>query len=106
VSVHLLLLRREKYYDVHAHCMLLTNGRLLCSGGTPCRYAWIGYSWSMCGMHYAWPEELDADYGVPAGDCAEVGETEVFQRRWSKADVSLDCRAFEGKITPQNQPFV
>ena len=30
--------------------------------------------------------------------CTEIGDTEVFRRSWTKAEVRLDCRAFEGKI--------
>ena len=37
---------------------------------------------------------------MPLGRCEEVGEgSEVFERRWSKATVRLDCRAFAGSIT-------
>jgi hypothetical protein len=54
----------------------------------------------MCGFHYARPPELDTDYGVPTSDCTEVGD-QVFRRNWSKAEVSLDCKAFQGKIDMQ-----
>ena len=36
--------------------------------------------------------------GEPVGDCAEIGESEVFARRWSKANVSLDCRSFTASV--------
>ena len=82
----------------------------------------IGYSWQMCGDAYVRPPALDLDYGTPlsqrslvvrlvvfdlvrglaagepVGDCAEIGESEVFARRWSKANVSLDCRSFTASI--------
>ena len=82
----------------------------------------IGYSWQMCGDAYVRPPALDLDYGTPlsqrslvvrlvvfdlvrglaagepVGDCAEIGESEVFARRWSKANVSLDCRSFTASV--------
>lgn len=48
------------------------------------------------------PEQLDWDYGVPTGDspCAETTPgSGVFRRRWTKADVELDCNSFTSKIT-------
>ena len=64
-------------------------------------YAWLGFSWQhpYCGDAYARPPQLDWDFGVPVGECAEVdGEPEVFARSWSQANVSLDCKAFVATI--------
>lgn len=61
-------------------------------------FAWIGWGWVGCGMQYARPEMLDMDFGDPIGDCHEVGNTEVFTRPWSRANVSLDCKHFIGSI--------
>ena len=45
-------------------------------------------------------EEFGRDYGVPLGQCEETSPgSEVFTRRWSKAAVQLDCRAFKGNIS-------
>ena len=62
-------------------------------------YAWLGFSWQApyCGDAYARPPQLDWDFGVPVSECAEVSP-EVFERRWSKANVSLDCKAFLASI--------
>ncbi len=39
---------------------------------------------------------LDADYGVPLGP--PVVKAGVWSRRWSRADIALDCAAWEAKL--------
>lgn len=72
-------------------------------------YAWLGYGWQGCtsgdlhayhGSGYAkWGTELDEDYGEPLERCHETAAgSEVFERKWSKATVQLDCKAWKGTI--------
>lgn len=65
-------------------------------------YAWLGYAWVGCGIDYEFPDALKADYGVPQGTCVESGGagSGVFTRAWSKADVTVDCNAYTGTVTP------
>jgi len=69
-------------------------------------YALLGYSWCGCtNGQQARPraKEWDEDFGVPnAGAiCSETGaDTGVFERKWTKATVTWDCKAGHGKITP------
>jgi hypothetical protein len=44
---------------------------------------------------------MDTDYGVPVDPvCAETAPgSGVFTRRWSKADVTLDCGTYTANIT-------
>ena len=47
-------------------------------------------------MDYAFPPELNEDFGEPlTPDCQERGTSAVFTRSWSKANVSVDCNALE-----------
>ena len=71
-------------------------------------FAWLGFGWVGCGLKglYDRPAEMDIDYGVPVGDCGEVGNSGVFRREWSKANVSLDCGSFTGKIEMTAGPLV
>jgi hypothetical protein len=79
-------------FDEHLASFLLIRGP----------FAWVGYSWISCSVPYARPPQLDTDWGVPLGLCKETGEgTGVFTRSWSKADVKLDCGAWEGSVTPR-----
>ncbi len=43
------------------------------------------------------PAEFNADYGEPLCSCVEAAPN-VFVRQWSKANVTVDCNALEGKI--------
>lgn len=72
--------------------------------------AWLGYGWQGCtngdvhsarGSGYGkWSSELDEDYGEPLESCHETSPgSEVFERKWSKATVQLDCKAWKGTIT-------
>ena len=50
-------------------------------------------------MDYAFPPELNEDFGEPlTPDCQEVGTSAVFTRKFSKATVSVDCNSLNGKI--------
>jgi hypothetical protein len=48
-------------------------------------------------LQFTRPKELDADYGTPLDFCTETSPG-VFERKWTKADVSLDCNDFAAKI--------
>jgi hypothetical protein len=72
-------------------------------------YAWLGYSWIGCNgdpkvrngpIDYQFPAELGQDYGEPIdATCSETGKgSEVFTRKWSKATVTLDCKAWTSTI--------
>lgn len=77
-------------------------------------YAYIGYSWMGCiqpdgfvqGNHTGWegyprPKEIDVDYGVPVDSiCRETAtDSGIFTRRWSKADISMDCNNYKATIS-------
>ena len=72
-------------------------------------YAWLGYSWFGCNgspstagnpIEYQFPAELGQDYGEPIdATCSETEDgSEVFTRKWSKATVTLDCKAWTSTI--------
>ena len=71
-------------------------------------HAWFGHTWQGCGAPNvnqktkwpAWHAALfDADYGLPVdGTCREEGEG-VFVRRWTKAEVSVNCSSLSANIT-------
>ena len=63
-------------------------------------FAWFGYGWTGCAdaTHpFTRPKELEADYGVPQGFCEET-KPGVFERKWSKADISINCNDFTADI--------
>ena len=63
-------------------------------------FAWFGYGWTGCAdaKHpFTRPKELDADYGTPQGFCKET-KPGVFERKWSKADISINCNDFTADI--------
>jgi hypothetical protein len=63
-------------------------------------YAYLGHGWKGCSHSYTFPELLNADFGEPAGLCAETAPgSEVFTRAWSKADVRVDCKTLTPTIT-------
>ena len=43
------------------------------------------------------PSEFNDDYGVPTGNCTQL-EQGVFTRRWSKANVTVNCNTLQGEI--------
>lgn len=63
-------------------------------------WAWFGYGWTGCAdaKHpFTRPAALEADYGVPVGFCAESSPG-VFTRKWTKAEIKLDCNDFTADI--------
>jgi len=61
-------------------------------------YAALGHGWLGCSHKYLFPEALNKDYGEPQGLCHET-TTGVFQRKWSKATVEMNCNTWTSKIT-------
>jgi len=63
-------------------------------------YGFMGYGWVGC-VHTPPPtERYDFDYGEPLELCHEETVVPgVFRRRWSKADVSMDCNTFTPNVT-------
>ena len=50
-------------------------------------------------MDYAYPNEMNEDYGEPlTTDCEEIGMSEVFTRSWTNANVSLNCTDLSATI--------
>jgi hypothetical protein len=72
-------------------------------------YAWLSTGWSGCGSadrshHYGWNAEwLDKDYGEPTEEvCHESSPgSGVFERKWTKGVISMDCNSWEPKWTPK-----
>jgi hypothetical protein len=63
-------------------------------------FAWLGYPWVGVNQPYYRPPELDADFGLPRGLCAETGaNSSVFSREYSGARVEMDCTRFLANIT-------
>ena len=64
-------------------------------------YAWLGYGWNGCHdswVYMDWDEMLDKDYGVPLSGMSEISNG-VFQRKWSKATIEMDCNQYKPTIT-------
>ena len=73
-------------------------------------FAWLG--WGAWGMTWPFnpepahgespplphgvprPTEIDTDYGAPLEDVCRETSSGVFERRWSRATITLDCNAF------------
>ena len=73
-------------------------------------FAWLG--WGAWGMTWPFnpepahgelppqphgvprPAEIDTDYGAPLEDVCRETSSGVFERRWSRATITLDCNAF------------
>jgi hypothetical protein len=74
-------------------------------------FAFLGYGWNGCQtVHpshvrpdswngtYARPHEMDEDFGEPLEPlCREVAPG-VFERKWSKANVQMNCNTFQGTL--------
>jgi hypothetical protein len=60
-------------------------------------YAWLGYGWVGCDVNYEFPAPLTFDYGVPQGICSETvpGQSGIFTRQWSKANITVNCNTFD-----------
>lgn len=71
-------------------------------------YAFLSTGWSGCGSasrphEYGWNEEwLDTDYGEPSEEiCSETAPgSGVFERRWTRGVISMDCNHWAPKWTP------
>jgi len=61
-------------------------------------YAALGHGWLGCSRKYVFPDALNKDYGEPQELCKEVS-TGVFQRKWSKAVVEMNCNTWTGSVT-------
>lgn len=63
-------------------------------------YAYLGHGWLGCSRDYAYPDELNADYGEPLALCSETGSgTGVFTRKFTKSTVQMDCNTWTPTIT-------
>ena len=66
------------------------------------KHAFFGTGWAV-GLVHEWSDLYDIDFGVPAGQCTEP-QPGVFNRQWSKYNVTLDCNAgasgWEAKFQP------
>jgi len=60
-------------------------------------YAVLGHGWLGCSRKYLFPDALNQDYGEPLELCHEVSSG-VFQRKWSKAVVQMDCNTWTPTI--------
>jgi len=85
-------------------------------------YAFIGYGWQGCqclptdkydgclpqNMTYEFPELLERDYGEPlkGQQCTETvpGQSGIFTREWSGAQVRMDCNTWTPTITMKPPP--
>lgn len=74
-------------------------------------WAYLGTGWVGCApvggpdamgsndTSYVRPAAWDRDYGEPLGLCAETSKgSGIFAREWSKATVSIDCKADKTRI--------
>jgi len=60
-------------------------------------YAALGHGWLGCSRKYLFPDALNKDYGQPMELCHEVSSG-VFQRKWSKATVEMNCNTWQSTI--------
>jgi hypothetical protein len=64
--------------------------------------AFLGSGWQGCSaaLRYEFPQELNADFGAPAGACAEAPPgSGVFVREFQRATVQMDCATWTPTIT-------
>ncbi len=63
-------------------------------------FAYLGHGWLGCSRNYAYPDALNADYGVAQGLCSETATgSGVFTREYTKSTVQMDCNSWTPKIT-------
>ena len=62
-------------------------------------YAYLGHGWLGCSRDYAFPAELNEDYGTPVDKLCKETSPGVFTREWTQATVQMDCATFQGTIT-------
>ena len=64
-------------------------------------YAWFGNAWQGCNNIPKRRPEVDQDYGTPKGICTETHPgSGVFTRSYTRADITVDCNTWTGKIDP------
>jgi hypothetical protein len=61
-------------------------------------YAVLGHGWLGCSRKYVFPDALNKDYGEPTELCKETSSG-VFQRKWSKATIQMNCNTWTPTIT-------
>jgi len=61
-------------------------------------YAVLGHGWKGCSQKYSFPEDLNLDYGDPSDAYCQETSSGVFQRKWSKAIVQMDCNTWTPTI--------
>lgn len=63
-------------------------------------YAVIGSGWQGCApsQQYAFPAELNYDFGAPLGNCTETAPG-VFTREFSRASVQMACATWTPTIS-------
>ena len=62
--------------------------------------AFLGHGWLGCSKKYEVPEQINWDYGEPAGLCKETtANSGIFEREWTKAKISMDCNTWTPTIT-------
>eukprot|EP01084_Bolivina_argentea_P290418 498858_1 len=76
----------QTQFEMDLAFFLLTRGH----------YAWLGWGWNGCHStwEYQWFDLLDKDFGIPTEPYKEV-ITGVFQRKWSKCVVQIDCNQYK-----------
>ena len=65
-------------------------------------FAFLGSGWQGCSasLRYEYPQELNDDFGEPAGACAEAPSgSGVFVREFSRATVQMNCSSWTPSIT-------
>ena len=59
-----------------------------------------GHGWLGCSREYQVPALLNADYGEPTELCKETATgSGIFTRKWTKADIAMDCNTWTPTIT-------
>jgi hypothetical protein len=115
-AINLRSLCREESPQYEDRALMYSFGPGGCSGADPSQlpeldqdlanfllvrgpYAWLGHGWLGCSLEYAYPEELEVDYGEPLGLCTESKvRPGVFTREWTKATVQMDCNTWTPTI--------
>ena len=66
-------------------------------------YAWLGFGFLSChpDTNYTLPQSMRNDPGTPLGQCYNAGGT-VFRRKYTRADVELDCSEWRGTMKFHN----
>jgi len=62
------------------------------------KYAVLGHGWLGCSHKYLYPDALSKDYGEPVDELCKEVSSGVFQRKWTKATVEMDCNTWSPSI--------